>query len=156
MKVGGSNRALLCGPSTSPLDDMRLGPCLALALLVSLEALASPGDACLKYEPEQVTLEGTVQVVAFPSGASSNERNVVLQLKGPICLFGSSGKRLEDRSNTPMRDVRRVVLAFQGASQEEQALTLRHIVVTGTLWRAETGHFSESLAMTVVQFRAAH
>ena len=134
---------------------MHLVPCFALALVVSLGAVASADNVCLKYEPEQVTLEGIVQVVVFPGGASK-DRNVILQLNSPICLFGSSGTRLEDRSNTAMQDVRRVVLGFQDPSQEKQALELRHVVVTGALWRAETGHFSEDLAMTVVRFRAAH
>ena len=134
---------------------MRLRPYLAVGLVVTLGAAAWADNACLKYEPQQVTLEGTVQIVVFPGGGASKERNVILQLNSPICLFGSSGTHLEDRSNTPMREVRRVVLAFHGASEEEEVLMLRHIVVTGTLWRAETGHFSEDLAMSVVHFSAA-
>ena len=127
----------------------------AVLLLGALNTATRADSSCLEYGPAEVALEGLVEVVTFPGvGVEPFERNVVLQLRRSICLSGSHGLTLEDRSNTPMSNVRRIVLAFSNSAEEAHAIALRRVNVTGTLWRAETGHFSEDLAMTVTGLKA--
>ena len=146
--------ALLGGPSTSPLDAMLSSrSLLCLGVLLSSPASLANGP-CLSYEPANVTLRGTLAVVTFPGANGLVERNVMLQLDQPICIEASSRTRPEDRVNTSITDVRQVTLVFATRGEEDRALSLPpKIRVSGSLWRAVTGHFAGDVAMSVRELR---
>ena len=117
--------------------------------LILLLLLTTP-QKCLSYEPDAVTLNGTIRQHTFPvppnyesvANGDQAERVWVLHLAAPICVSASSDWEEE----TGVSDVQLVIA--NGYSQYRKLLG-RRVVVNGTMFRAHTGHHHTKVLLTV-------
>jgi len=127
----------------------------ALACAASEPDLNVPPSAdCLKYEPEVVTLHGTVERRSFPGPPNyesvqqgdTEETYWFLGLDRPICML--AGTESED---VPLPRVTRVqlVLSDSDGYRRYRALLGQKVTASGTLFGAHTGHHHEPVLLTV-------
>ena len=124
---------------------------LAVAMLPSL-ALAAP--ACLPYGPVPVTLHGTVQrVKAYgPPGFGETPRQDSredfdgLKLDQPLCTIADARGTQDAEANIPLLQM----LFDQGHPALRPG---QRIVVTGTLFHADTGHHHTSVLIEVASLQ---
>jgi hypothetical protein len=128
-------------------------------LLILLLAFSSPAltqrreQTCFNYEPDAVTLSGTIKPRTFAgapnyeSVAKGDAREDVwlLELRKPICVAAKGDSEAEN-------DVTEVQLVFsEGQKQYDRYRSLRgrRVTVIGTLFHAETGHHHTKILLTV-------
>lgn len=122
---------------------------MTLILLFLLTIQPAP-QQCLTYEPDTVALQGTIRRHTFPgppnyesvAKGDAAERVWVLHLVKPICVSASSDWEKE----TGVSDVQLVIT--NGYSQYRKFLG-RKVVVSGTMYRAHTGHHHTKVLLTV-------
>ena len=166
MCTRGSNRALLGGPSTSPLGDLMQPLILGAALLILQfgVAKAAPGIAhavepsagCLSYSDPSVVLKGTAfsRIYFGPPGygetpaQDAREPALLLLLDAPICVKASSHAELDN--NSVETNVILVQLAAVHVSPEALwKAEGRRVSVRGSLYHALTGHHRTAVLMDV-------
>jgi hypothetical protein len=131
--------------------------------LIALLTLTGPNptrpteDGCFKYDSDVAKLNGTISTHVFPgppnyesvAKGDAREQVWVLQLSKPICTSASADIEAE-------KDVRDLQLVFrEGQKQydEYRSLKGRRVVVTGTLFHAETGHHHTKVLLTVTDIK---
>lgn len=136
---------------------------LKATLLIALLTLTVPNptrpteDGCFKYDSDIVKLNGTISTHVFPgppnyesvAKGDAREQAWVLQLSKPICTSASVDVEAE-------KDVKDLQLVFpEGQKQydEYRSLKGRRVVVTGTLFHAETGHHHTKVLLTVTDIK---
>ena len=138
-------------------------PAVMSGVMVLAAALASGAEQpqdCLKYEPELVTLHGTIERQSFPGppnyesvkDGDALEIYWFLRLDQPLCVVGT-----DDPYNPAQAEVERVQLVFKGpdAYKRYRALMGRKAIATGTLYGAQTAHHKTPLLISVVDLAAA-
>ena len=132
------------------------------ALLVLSSASHSPlaaqrrAQTCLNYEPDVVTLTGVIRIRSFPgppnfeSVAKGDEReNVwILRLRKPICVAAKGDTDAETR-------ITELQIALPRVEQVERYSPFedRRVTITGTLFRAETGHHHTKVLIAVTNLK---
>jgi len=132
---------------------MRRSSSLFASVGVLLAQAAS--GACLNYEPQLVTVAGTVVVKVFPgppnyesvAAGDAPERTYILQLAEPICVSGQDLLK-----NGPVADLRELQLVLPADAQFVPTARVR---VRGTLFGRQTGHHRTPVLMHVVRFERA-
>jgi Domain of unknown function (DUF4431) len=120
------------------------------------------GQSCLPFEPEVVTLSGTLTVRAFP-GRPHYEDTVqgdepehvwILRLDRAVCVEPDSSSR---PLNDPQDHVLEIQLAVVGDSllPRVRSLVGHRITARGQLFSAETGHHHTPVLMLLRDLRAA-
>ncbi len=118
-----------------------------VAMVVASSAMAAP---CVSYGPEVVTLDGTVHDAAAygPPGygdtprLDARERYQSLTLDTPLCVL--QGDDDLNEGETGIRQVQIVTEKGRPVAREGQ-----HIVLTGTLFHAHTGHHHTKVLVQV-------
>jgi len=118
--------------------------------LILLLLLTTP-QTCLSYEPDTIVLKGTMQQHTFAgppnyesvANGDRAERVWVLHLAQPICVSASSDWEKE----TGVSDLQLVFA--NGRNPYGKSLRGRKVDVTGTLFRAHTGHHHTKVLLTV-------
>ncbi len=104
---------------------------------------------CLSYEPEVVTLRGSVIYRTFTDASDRAERVALLLLDEPICVEGKPG----DDLNVSEGD--QVVVHLNADHSRfgiEKELSGKRISATGTLYHAHTAHHHAALVLTLQKF----
>ncbi|GAB1596434.1 DUF4431 domain-containing protein [Lysobacter claricitrinus] len=117
----------------------------AVALVLALAPLAARAG-CLRYEPDVVTLSGTLLTRTFygppnfgeDPATDSKERQVLLRLDAPICTITSADR--EDVAEADQRDVTLVQTDL-----DLRPYIGKHVRVQGTLFHAITAHHHTSV-----------
>ena len=119
-------------------------------MTVILLLLLTTSQTCLSYEPDTVVLKGTIRRHTFAgppnyesvAKGDQAERVWLLHLSQPICVSASSDWEKE----TGISDLQ---LVFANRGQYDKSLLGRKVDVTGTLFRAHTGHHHTKVLLTV-------
>ena len=138
---------------------------LTLLLLTVVATVAFPksvpAQRWLHYEPETAELDGqlVIQSKSGPPNSGENpktEQKVkvpVLMLPYNVGMFPTA-----DGDNTnPVYSIRQIQLAFVDNTMSYKNLIGKNVVVTGTLFKAHTGHHYTEVVLTVgsIQLRPA-
>jgi len=129
---------------------------LLLIFLITTEP-APVAQTCLTYEPDTVSLKGTIKRRTFAgppnyeSVAKGDQPEVmwVLHLARPICV-SASGDRKEEKN------VSKLQLVFTGAENDYRryrSFVNKRVTVNGTLFSAQTGHHYTRVLLTVTGIR---
>jgi hypothetical protein len=113
-----------------------------LATLVAVAGARAQGSDCLRYEPEDVSLAGTLQLQVFPGPphyksfdtGDQPESIWMLTLAKPMCIDATPG----DTANTAAPRVERVQIVPRSSFSVSLNGKVAH--VQGTLYRARAGH----------------
>lgn len=111
------------------------GPCVPRAILAALFLLATAATtpttaACLKYEPQIVTLSGTLIITPFKSPTGETINQPVLKLVTPLCVDGRPKAAYDSKSEKNVREIQMVYADYPfGARWHDQQVT-----VTGKLF----------------------
>jgi len=138
----------------------RLFLCGAVLLVLSFPSQSTTqrrAQACLNYEPDVVTLTGIIRTRSFPgppnfeSVAKGDEReNVwVLRLRKPICVTPKG----DTDGETKVIELQIVLPRGVEQAEEYSPFEDRRVTVTGTLFRAETGHHHAKVLITVTNLK---
>ena len=117
--------------------------------LILLLLLTTPQE-CVSYEPDTVALTGTILRHTFPgppnyesvAKGDQPERVWVLHLAAPMCVSASSDWEKET-------GVSQVQLVITDDFSQYRKFLGRKVVVSGTLYRAHTGHHHTKVLLTV-------
>jgi hypothetical protein len=124
-----------------------LGSALALALAL---ALATPARAdCLSYEPNRVSIPGTLTRVVFPgppnfedvARGDKPETYFVLKLQQPACVNGNG----QEPARQDILTIQLVLTAPQFS--QFRPLLGKRVRLSGSLFGAETGHHHTPVLM---------
>ena len=127
---------------------------IALFLFAALSAFGSPG---LRYEPEEVSLQGVIRRQTFPG--PPNYENIakgdkpetywILELSGPVNVAETKGSDLDVAES----DVRSVQLVFEILSEKSYKdypdFVGKHVTVTGQLFHSISGHHKTKVLIKV-------
>ena len=130
---------------------------LTLLILIAFAAVVNP-DAVyaqhwLHYEPETVELDGKLVIQSkfgppnYGEDPKTDEkvRVPVLMLPYQVSMFPTA-----DGDNTnPVYSIRQIQLAFVDKTMNYKNLIGKNVVVTGTLFKAQTGHHYTEVVLTV-------
>lgn len=131
---------------------------MKLILLLLLFTTQAQAQQCLNYEPDAVTLTGTIKQHTFAgppnyesvAKGDAAEKVWVLHLEKPICVLASADNEKENE----VSDLQLVV----GGSKEYRAyrsMVGRKVSATGTLFHAHTGHHHTPVLLTVKTIQQA-
>ena len=128
---------------------------LILTLLVAL-ACAGPTHAqrFLSYEPEVVELDGQLVVQSKYGPPNYGEQPKTDQkVQVPVLLLSQGamvfGDRGDPTSFKTAHNVKQIQLAFPASETSHKTLIGKPVVVTGTLFRAHTGHHYTEVVLNV-------
>jgi hypothetical protein len=125
-------------------------------LLLTLFMMATPEpvvQTCLTYEPDAVSLTGTIRRHTFPGApryesvakGDRPERVWVFQLSRPICV-AARGDWEEEKNISDLQ------LVFAGAEKDYaryRRLLGRQVTIKGAIFHAHTGHHHTKVLLTV-------
>src|SRR5689334_8034891 len=128
-----------------------------LVVMLALSGATPRQESCLSYESEVVTLNGKISTHVFPgppnyeSVAKGDAREQVwlLQLTKPICTSATANAEAEKG----VSDLQLVFPEGQKQYDKYRALKGQRVAVTGTLFRAETGHHHTKVLLTVTDIK---
>jgi hypothetical protein len=134
---------------------------ILLSVLVLFVASSVEAQPCLKYEPAVVKLEGKMyrQTWGPKQDVEPAETYWILHLTKPVCVSADKAEGLND---TDANDVTRVQLVFTSDDKSKnyrnkklRAFVKAHtpVIVTGTLYRAHTGHHHTEVLIIVRNIR---
>ena len=114
----------------------------ALAALAAAAGARAQGSDCLRFEPEDVSLAGTLQLKVFPGPphyksfdtGDQPESIWILTLTQPVCIDAIPG----DTVNTAVQRVERVQIVPRAPFSVSYNGRVAH--VQGTLYRPHGGH----------------
>lgn len=123
-----------------------------LLFLISLTT-SEPTQKCVAYEPDTVSLTGTIKRRTFAgppnyeSIAKGDQREQVwvLRLARPICVSASGDQEAE-------KNISDLQLLFTDAENEYRRyrpFVDRRVTISGTLFHAHTGHHHTKVLLTV-------
>ncbi len=136
---------------------MKLLATIALAIASGSPAGASAVE-CLRFEPAEVTLVGTLITRTYPGPpnyTSIEEGDMpeiasILVLTEPICVAADPDDELNSER---VSNVREIQLVIPGSSDTE--LSGKPVVVRGRLFSALTGHHHVRVLLSVSMLHAA-
>lgn len=114
----------------------------------------APKTACLSYEPEQVTIAGTMTKADYPgppnySSIDTGDRKEtlwILRLDSPVCV-SKSGR---DDSNVAVSGITEMQLVLSAAQFDAyRSLVSKPVIIKGALFHGHTGHHRTPVLMTV-------
>jgi len=132
---------------------------VVVAILFSSHPSDAEGqnEACFDGEPTVVKIVGVFYRKTFPGPPNyesvekgdTPETQWILKLDNPICVNGTLQE--EFWKKWVIRDVKEVTLVFfqKGMYRKYEPLMQKKVVVTGTLWEANTGHHRTPILITV-------
>jgi hypothetical protein len=129
-------------------------------LLVAGSCSFASAQKCLEYGP-RVSLTGTLRAKVFPGPPNyesikrgdRKERAIILTLVARTCTTGNDPQGV-DVPETNIREMQLVVTKSAHWKTVERRLG-KHVVVTGTLFHAITGHHRTKVLLDVTDIRAA-
>lgn len=126
---------------------------LMLFILLTTSGPSSPAQPCVAYEPDTVSLTGTIKPRTF--AGSPNFESVargdqpehvwVLRLARPICV-SASGDQGEEKNVSDLQ------LVFTDAEKDYyryRSFLGRRVIVSGSLFQAHTAHHHTKVLLTV-------
>jgi len=129
-------------------------------VIVGTALLASEADAspCLKYEPVLVTVSGTIAVKQAygPPGYGEDpkhdtkEKYLLLILTAPLCVDADPGDPLNSEA---ANNVKAIQMFYMPEHPFNKAWLGQPVTVTGTLFRAQTGHHRTDVLIEVNETR---
>lgn len=130
---------------------------LILCLLILTANVVQAEQACLKYEPEVVSLRGKVKRVTFPGrpnyesikNGDEPERYWVLFLPKPICV---QGNEKDDPDSETEKGVKEIQLIIKNYDRYRHLLG-KTVSVSGSLMHAITGHHHTSVLLQVDEMK---
>ncbi len=130
---------------------------LMLCLLILTASAVQAGQACLKYEPEIVTLRGMVKRVVFPGrpnyesikDGDEPELYWVLFLHEPICIQGDEKDYQNSGTEKGVKKIQLIIRNYDGYRH----LLGKTVSVSGTLMHAITGHHHTTVLLTVSEMK---
>ena len=126
---------------------------LLTTLFLSLFSPAAHAAACLKYEPEQVALSGTLHRATFPgrpnfesiADGDEAETGFYLTLGQAICTEGNG-----DPEREPRKDVREIQLVLTPAQYAALRPQLgKQVQLRGKMFSSFTGHHHADVLLRV-------
>ena len=131
---------------------------LLFILLLTQPTPRSTTQTCLNYEPDVITVTGTLQQQTFagpPNYESvgkgdAAEKVLILRADNAICVNANTDNQQE-------KDVSDLQLVVAGQKQyrKYKSLVGRKVTVTGTLFQAHTGHHHTRVLLTVQALQQA-
>lgn len=133
---------------------------LSMLLGILLSVKVAYGDDCLRYEPEKVTLKGTLvrKTLPGPPEFESIEKGDrpetywILKLTSPVCVNERLSGEMDFEDN---RDIRRMhlVINTEDYSRYEDFVS-KKVVVTGILFYKYSG-YDHTRVLEVINIRPA-
>jgi hypothetical protein len=119
------------------------------AISLAAGSAAARGSDCLRYEPEDITLAGTLQLQVYPGPphyksfdtGDQPESVWMLTLAQPLCIDATPG----DLANIAMQGVARVQVVPRAPFSVSYNGRRAH--VQGTLFHAHGGHFHADILL---------
>ncbi len=113
---------------------------------------------CLPYEPDQVTLVGTLTSRIFPGPPNYHsiaqgdrpETIFMLTLDEPICVSGDPSSRLNSKSHSRVTEVQ---LVTRGLAPRR--FLNKRVRASGSFFSARKGHYRTPIVLTVVGLHPA-
>gem|GEM_PF-4979302 len=103
---------------------------IKLALFFLLAAATPATAACLHYDPQTVTLTGTLIITPFKSPSGETIHQPVLKLAEPLCVDGRPKAAYDSKSEKNVREIQMVYADYPfGARWHDTRVT-----VTGKLF----------------------
>src|SRR5689334_16494021 len=129
---------------------------LILALML-VAPTARSQDNCLNYEPDVMTITGTIKTRVAPgppnyesvAKGDTPEKIWLLQLTSRICVAAKDDAAAENN----VTDLQLVFPEGQKQYDEYRSFKGRRVSVTGTLFHAETGHHHTRVLLTVTSIK---
>ncbi len=137
---------------------MRALKLIAFCIAVSAPCSVSIADNCLKYEPEDLKLVGTIETKVFPGPPNyeSMERGDfpetawLLQLAQPVCV--AEGDLRDQQVSEPR--VTTIQLVFRGDQFAHAARLIgTKVEVRGSLFHKSTGHHHAPVLIYVKEIK---
>jgi hypothetical protein len=126
---------------------------MTLILLIALVTARPLAQGCVQYEPDVVTLTGTIKQHTLPGAPNyesvakgdTPERVWVLHLARRICVAANADSEKEEN----VSDLQLVLPDGQKQYRRYRSLLGRRVSVSGTLFHAQTGHHHTKVLLTV-------
>lgn len=143
------------------LSDIKKAIAVAMGVATLFLFHPSPAhaDGCLKYEPEMVTLTGTVIVKRFPgppeySSIEAGDRTetvTIIKLDRPICVNADSASAVNTEAEEDVAEIQIGPLyhLLPGWPKQFKRLKSKKAKVAGTLFHRHTGHHRTAILMDV-------
>jgi hypothetical protein len=134
---------------------------LTLLLLTVLAAVAYPkavnAQRWLHYEPETVELEGRLVIESkFGPPNYGEQPKTDQKVKIPVLMLpyrASMFPTAHGDNTNPVYSIRQIQLAFGDKTASYKNLIGKDVVVTGTLFKAHTGHHYTEVVLTIGSIR---
>lgn len=115
-------------------------------------------DECLRYEPIEVTIAGTLARRTYPgppnyediASGDAAEATLILKLSDPICVKADPSSELNTSAHTNLREVQVIP-----RMRPSDSLWGRRVEVTGTLFAAISGHHRTPVVLQAISIHAA-
>lgn len=123
------------------------------AAVFTCRAQQAPSKKCINYEPEVVTLVGTMVRRTFFDANDHKEVMWVIKLAKPVCVNAT-----DDDAYYPRRPrVTDIQLVFNGSGMYDKYRHLlgKRIRATGTLFPQNTAHHHTAVLLTVTDIVSA-
>ena len=117
-----------------------------LIQLLGAVKLQADGPVCIQYEPHEVSFGGTVIYRTFVDAGGRPEHAALLLLDAPICVEQSQ----QWAENKPESEQIVIGLSFDPKRfGDEDALSGRRVIATGSLYHRHTAHHHAPLVLMV-------
>lgn len=128
-----------------------------LFLLILTANVVQAEQACLKYEPEVVTLRGKIKRVTFSGrpnyesikNGNEPERYWVLFLPKSICVQGNQKDDPDSETEQGIKEIQLIIKNYD----KYRHLLGKTVSVSGTLMHAITGHHHTSVLLQVDEMK---
>ena len=132
---------------------------VTIGLIAAIFCLPARAQKCLEFEPTTVTLTGTLYSKVFPGPPNyesirhgdRKETAIILKLAKSKCTTGETMGM--DGSYTGLREMQLVILDDKWWKTVRRRMG-KHVVVTGTLFGAHTGHHRTKVLIQVADIRS--
>jgi hypothetical protein len=129
---------------------------ICFSLLAAIPVFAS--DACLKYEPESVELEGKVKKEVFPGPPNYEsiqqgdrpEAYWVLYPPKPVCVRGDPTSDLNSETEDNVTSIQLIIWDYK----KFKHLLGKNVVAKGKLMHAISGHHHTSVLLQLESMKA--
>ena len=125
---------------------------LLLLIILTTSEPSSPAQKCVAYEPDTVSVTGTIKRRTFAgppnyesvARGDQPEQVWVLRLARPICVSASG-----DQEEKNVSDLQLVFTDAEKDYQRYRSFVGRRVTVNGRLFHAHTGHHHTTVLLTV-------
>ena len=116
----------------------------------------TPSTSALRYEPSVVRIAGSIERATFPgrlnyedtAAGDEPEPYWILHLDSPVKVIGSDPEML-NVTEDKISEMQLVFMSGERQYAKYRNLVSLHVIVTGTLYHATTGHHHTTVLITV-------